>query len=88
MKLLMKLKDEGVGVKPRSGTLNKRFAVRAVLFKGDKIALLNVRRYRYHKLPGGGIKKKEGMKRALFREILEETGCKIKILSKVGLQKL
>ncbi len=84
MKLLMKLKDEDVGVTPQFGTLNKRSAVRAVLFKGDKIALLNVTRDKYHKLPGGGIEQKESIRRALFREILEETGCKIKILSEVG----
>jgi len=63
-----------------------RKAVRAVL-KDDNnnIALLNVVKDKYFKLPGGGIEKGESIHKALERELLEETGVKAKILAKIGI---
>lgn len=84
MKLLCELRDEDVGWKSRKVKLKKRIAARAVLLKKNKIALLNVSKHGYHKLPGGGLEWKETIKQALEREILEETGCKIRIISEVG----
>lgn len=56
-----------------------RKASRGILLWGDKIALLNVTKFNYHKLPGGGIEDSETHEQAFEREILEETGCKCKI---------
>lgn len=57
-----------------------RRAARGVLIWGNKIALLNVTKYNYHKLPGGGIEDGESKEDAFKREVLEEIGanCEIK----------
>ena len=84
MKLLLELKDDDIGVRPRKIKTEIRSAARAVIFSGNKIALIHVTKNNYHKLPGGGIEKGETVKGALVREIAEETGCKIKITREVG----
>ena len=48
------------------------------------IPLLFVSKQNYHKLPGGGIDKGENKMEALIREVLEETGCEIKVEGEVG----
>jgi len=62
-----------------------RKASRAIVINNSKIALLFVPKHNYHKLPGGGIEPGEDQETALHREILEETGCRIKILKDVGM---
>ncbi|PIT88845.1 MAG: hypothetical protein COU27_03115 [Candidatus Levybacteria bacterium CG10_big_fil_rev_8_21_14_0_10_36_7] len=52
-----------------------RRASRGILKKGNLIALINISKHGYHKLPGGGIEKDETPEEAFKREILEETGC-------------
>jgi 8-oxo-dGTP diphosphatase len=52
-----------------------RKASRGILLWGDKITLLNVTKFNYHKLPGGGIEGGETTEEAFKREVLEETGC-------------
>ena len=85
MKSILILKDEDFGLKQEKHVeITKRFAARAVLLKGDKIALMNVTKENHHKLPGGGVEKNETLKEALFRELIEETGCKAKIISEIG----
>ena len=65
-----------------------RKAARAVVFdKDNKIALLNVSKKNYHKLPGGGIKDNENIKEGLERECEEEIGCDIEIKREIGLIK-
>lgn len=84
MKLILELKDEDIGMKSKRVKMKKRLAARAVLFKGNKIALLHVTKYKYHKLPGGGVEKDETIEAALYREMMEETGCQIEIIKEVG----
>ncbi len=62
-----------------------RKASRAILVNNlNQIALLNVTKNTYHKLPGGGIEKGESIIEALNREVMEEVGAKIDIDSEIG----
>jgi 8-oxo-dGTP pyrophosphatase MutT (NUDIX family) len=83
MELLKEIKDNEW---PKDeSTLEIREASRAVLFdENGSIPLLFVSKYNYHKLPGGGIDKGEDKVRALIREVLEETGSKIKVDGEIG----
>ena len=63
-----------------------RNTVRAVIFDNENnIALMNVSKDNFHKLPGGGIDKNETKEGALKRECLEEAGVNIEITSELGL---
>lgn len=84
MRLLLELRDEDIGEKTKPGKLAVREAARAIAMKDGKMAFIHVSKHRYHKLPGGGVERGESVKKALRREMLEEAGCKIKILSEVG----
>lgn len=61
-----------------------RRAARGILVWGNKIALLNVTKHHYHKLPGGGIEDGETNEEAFKREILEEAGAKCEIKDYAG----
>ena len=83
MELLKEIKDKEF---PRDkSTLKIREASRAILFdKNNLIPLLFVKKYNYHKLPGGGIEGSEDKIQALVRECIEEVGSNIKITAEVG----
>jgi 8-oxo-dGTP diphosphatase len=62
-------------------------AARVVLFDDqDKTPIIDVRSGEYYKIPGGGIDNGESLEQAAKRETLEETGCEVKILEKIGKQ--
>ncbi|HLD12864.1 MAG TPA: NUDIX domain-containing protein [Candidatus Nanoarchaeia archaeon] len=80
MKTLLELCDRDIGLKNKKvGIWKKRSAVRCVLFRNNQVALLNVQKENYHKLPGGGIEDGEELESALHREVAEEVGSKIRI---------
>ena len=88
MELLKTIKEEEAypGTNPaKSEKWKFRRAARAVVFdEGNKVALLNVSRHNYYKLPGGGIENSEAVEEALQRECLEEIGCRVIIKQELG----
>ena len=89
MKLLGEITEKDIGISQPSGGEVKyklRKAARAVVFdQTGRIALMNVSKRGYHKLPGGGVEAEEDVAEALRREVLEETGCEIRIMEPVGM---
>mgnify|MGYP003689066881 CR=1 FL=1 len=62
-----------------------REAARGIFFDENKlIPILKVKKYNYHKLPGGGLDHGEKILEGLKRELKEETGCEIYVDKKVG----
>lgn len=55
----------------------KRHAVRAIIYKDDKLLMIRTNKNDV-KFPGGGKKSNESDKVALKREVLEETGYELK----------
>lgn len=70
---------------PEPKTFRTRRAARAVVTDAQgRVALLHVSRYKYHKLPGGGIDEGEDIAAALERELLEEIGCQAQVTAEIG----
>ena len=55
----------------------RRPSARAIILKGDRIALVYATEEKYYKFPGGGIHEDEDKKEALIREVREETGLNV-----------
>jgi len=86
MKLLATLRPEDVEPGAAPGDYHAfvlRQASRAIVFDGDKVALIHVSKRGYYMLPGGGIEDEDAPS-ALAREILEEVGCEVAIGPAVG----
>lgn len=63
-----------------------RITVKAVILNNDnEIAFIGSRNNNIFLLPGGGIEGAESLIEGLKREILEETGCRIKIVKELGI---
>lgn len=76
--------DVGESIRPLNNPLT-RFAARGIIVNEDnQIALLNKVYKNEYKLPGGGIENDETPEEAFLRETLEETGCQIRIMNKLG----
>lgn len=56
--------------------INTRVAVRAVIYRDNKLLMIKTNKGDL-KLPGGGIEKDENYKMALCREVSEETGYSV-----------
>lgn len=87
MELLTEIYESNIGcpVCNLEKVYTVRKASRAVIVNSLKeIALLYVSKNTYYKLPGGGIEKGESIIEALNREVMEEVGAKINIVSEIG----
>lgn len=84
--LIYKITDEDFGLNNFGfDYLEFRYGARGIVIREDgKIALLNKVNKNIYKLPGGGIEDNETPEEAFKREILEETGCIIDIINKIG----
>jgi 8-oxo-dGTP pyrophosphatase MutT (NUDIX family) len=88
MNLIKTIRDKDIGVDSPvpSNYVKRREASRAIVFDKEKnIALLNVTKKNFHKLPGGGIEEGEDVEAALRREVLEEIGCSIENIRELGI---
>lgn len=87
MKLICKLTDEDIEhEKIKMENPEIRYSARGIVIRNDgKIAIFYKRNKNEYKLPGGGIEKQEIPESAFKREVLEETGCKIEIISNMGI---
>lgn len=56
---------------------SKRPSVRAVIFKGGKLAMVYSVRDGYYKFPGGGMEEQEDHHSTLIREVKEEVGLNV-----------
>ncbi|MBQ9319143.1 MAG: NUDIX domain-containing protein [Bacilli bacterium] len=87
MNLICKLTDEDIG--ENYVELNNpliRMSARGIVIRNDgKIAIFHKLLKNEYKLPGGGIENDETPEDAFKREVLEETGCVVEIIEKLGL---
>ena len=69
--------------------MNIKPSARTVIFDDNNLfAIIDVRNGEYFKIPGGGIEEGETPFQAAIREALEESGCEIKIIQKIGENKI
>ena len=61
-----------------------RDSARARIVRGGKIAMVHSLKYDYYKFPGGGIDEGEFIEEALRRELVEEAGYEVSIVSPLG----
>ena len=85
-KVITKITDKDFGLKfedmenPRL-----RKGARGIVIREDgKIAVFNKANKHEYKLPGGGIEENEKPEDAFYREVEEETGCKVNIIKYLG----
>lgn len=87
--LIDNIEDGDVGLPPASGDVASykyKTSARAVLFDEDgKVALIHSLNRGWYKLPGGGHENDELRRENLQREVLEETGYKIKNVRPIGI---
>lgn len=86
MELLGVLRPADVGClagAPNGTVYKERIAGRAVIFDGERVALIHVKISGYYMLPGGGLDG-DDVAAGLAREVLEEMGCRIEVLRPLG----
>ena len=87
MNLICKLTDNDIGeqyIELENPKL--RIGARGIVVRNDgKIAIFNKANKNEYKLPGGGIENDEIPEEAFKREVLEETGCIVEIIGKLGI---
>lgn len=71
MRLLFEIDKKNYDTCTRTFTRN---SARAIIIKGDRIAMVHSVKFDYYKFPGGGVEYGESRKGAVIRETLEEAG--------------
>ncbi len=65
--------------------LKPKYSTRTVLFDDDeKVAIINVTKHGYYKIPGGGIEDGENISDSARREVREEAGCDCTLIGELG----
>ena len=87
MNLLFKLTDKDFGIEPQEmNNFRLRLAARGIVVREDgKIAIQNKKNKNEYKLVGGGMEEDEDPQEDFKREVLEEAGCEIDIIRKLGI---
>ena len=86
MNIIKTLTDEDFGITSiKMENPRHRLGARGLVFKDEKVAILNKQSKNEYKLVGGGIEKDEDPATAFQREVLEETGCQIEIVDILGI---
>lgn len=86
-RMIVRITDEMFGaVSKKFNNPVVRKSARGIIFKDDgQIAIFHKKNKNEYKLPGGGIDEGETPEEAFKREVLEETGSKIKDLQLIGI---
>ncbi|MCL2869298.1 NUDIX domain-containing protein [Candidatus Saccharibacteria bacterium] len=62
-----------------------KYATRTVLLDDNgRVTVINVQKYGYYKVPGGGVEDGEDLRESAKREVLEEAGCDCEIIAELG----
>ena len=87
MNLICKITDDDIGEKYiEVKDPITRLGARGIVIRDDgKIAIFNKTNKNEYKLPGGGIENDEIPEVAFKREVLEETGCDVEVIEKLGI---
>jgi 8-oxo-dGTP diphosphatase len=73
------------GKEIHNGFRERNRATGIVLNDKKEIILMNLTNMYFHMLPGGGVDSNESMEEALYRELKEETGANVEIISELGI---
>jgi len=85
MEIIKKITDKDIVGSEGMSQAKPKISSRAVLFDHDgKIALMHVKSKSAYSIPGGGVEEGETLVDGLMREILEETGCKCRVVEAIG----
>lgn len=68
--------------KEDAGLDNHRVACRAIIKKDNLYLMVHVKKMDIFTFPGGGLEEKETLEECVAREVLEETGIKVKVIEK------
>lgn len=89
MKILAELSEKSLGLNDEQVIVGENFklrkSARAIILNADgQMAVQHIRKYNYHKLPGGEMEAGEEIEDTLHREIKEEVGCTIEMIQSLG----
>lgn len=85
MNLIAFLIDKDITGKEGLSHTKPRIAVNAILFDNEgRVALTHIQDWGLYSLVGGGVEAGESLLDALYREVLEETGCQCEVIKELG----
>ena len=87
--IIAEITDKDLGLKKKEfSNPEERIASRGIVIRNDgKIAIFYKSNKKEYKLPGGGLENNESVEETFKREVLEETGCEVEIIKKLGVTK-